>query len=388
MKDRNIFKFQSFYFVLLAAVGCFTPYINVYLEKSIGLKGSQIGLITALSLVIGVCVVPIWGIIGDKTKKYNLLLLISIGATIVVLYFYSKQTVYLGCIVCAILLEVARLGSNPMADTITMNYTAKHNGNYGSIRAMGSLGYMLGSMAVGFLATRFGLDGPLFTSYMILSGIALLIAFTFPKEQSTSKEEKVQKGSFKELLFNKHFIFILVITMLSSNVIDASGAYAGNHLVTTLHGNESLISWLTFVQVLPEVLFLAVALRFFKRFGYKNFYLFATCTMIIRVACYAFIPNSYVFVLVGIVHCLGVACQAVGNLAFIKASVEPAVFGTAITLMNAAMSIARAICGYLFGIIYEAQGSFRIFQFSLILVIIAAFLILRTDKFDKIDHKI
>ena len=150
MKDKNILKFQVFYFLLIGAVGCFTPYINVYLEQSIGLNGSQIGLITAISLILGVCVIPLWGIIGDKTRKYNLMLMISLAASIVVLYFYSKQTVYIGVIVFALMLEVARLGSTPMADTITMNYTAKIGGNYGSIRGMGSLGYMLGSMAVGF----------------------------------------------------------------------------------------------------------------------------------------------------------------------------------------------------------------------------------------------
>ena len=175
MKDKNILKFQVFYFLLIGAVGCFTPYINVYLEQSIGLNGSQIGLITAISLILGVCVIPLWGIIGDKTRKYNLMLMISLAASIVVLYFYSKQTVYIGVIVFALMLEVARLGSTPMADTITMNYTAKIGGNYGSIRGMGSLGYMLGSMAVGFLADMYGLDGPLFTSYILLLGIALFI---------------------------------------------------------------------------------------------------------------------------------------------------------------------------------------------------------------------
>ena len=110
MKDKNILKFQVFYFLLIGAVGCFTPYINVYLEQSIGLNGSQIGLITAISLILGVCVIPLWGIIGDKTRKYNLMLMISLAASIVVLYFYSKQTVYIGVIVFALMLEVARLG--------------------------------------------------------------------------------------------------------------------------------------------------------------------------------------------------------------------------------------------------------------------------------------
>ena len=386
MKDKNIIKFQSFYFVLIGAVGCFTPYINVYLEKSIGLSGSQIGLITAISLIIGVCVIPLWGIIGDKTRKYNLLLMLSLASSIVVLYFYSKQTVYIACIVFALLLEVVRLGSTPMADTISMNYTAKTNGNYGSIRGMGSLGYMLGSMAVGFLADIYGLDGPLFTSYMLLLGIALLICFTFPKtDPSEDEKEKPKKGAFKELITNKNFIFILVLLILTQIVIDSSGAYAGNHLITTLNGDNSLISWLTFIQVLPEFIFLMFASQVIKKVGYKKYFLFATVLMAIRMYTYAFVPNSTVFLIISLVHCFGVACSTVAGLSYIHETVNPAVFGTAITLLNAAFSVGKAILGYTFGAIYEYMGSYQIFLIGAIVVTIGVILVFTTKRFDEVD---
>lgn len=383
MKDKNILKFQAFYFLLIGAVGCFTPYINVYLENSIGLNGSQIGLITAISLILGVCVIPLWGIIGDKTRKYNLLLMFSLAASIVVLYFYSKQTVYLGCVIFALLLEVVRLGSTPMADTIAMNYTAKTNGNYGSIRGMGSLGYMLGSMAVGFLADIFGLDGPLFTSYMILLGIALLICFTFPKaDEKEAEKEKPRKGNFKDLLVNKNFLFMLILVIMTQIVVDSSGAYAGNHLITTLKGDNSLISWLTFVQVLPEFLFLMIASRVIKKLGYKKFFLLATIPMALRMFTYALVPNSYVFVIVSIVHCLGVACSTVASLAYIQETVNPAVFGTAVTLLNAAMNIGKAIFGYVFGNVYQYYGSYNLFLIGAIIVSIAIVMILFTKRLD------
>lgn len=382
MKDKNIIKFQAFYFLLIGAVGCFTPYINVYLESSLGLEGSQIGLITAISLILGVCVIPIWGIIGDKTRKYNLLLMFSLAASIVVLYFYSKQTVYLGVVIFALLLEVVRLGSTPMADTIAMNYTAKTNGNYGSIRGMGSLGYMLGSMAVGFLADIYGLDGPLFTSYMILLGVALLICFSFPKADATEEKEKPQKGNFKELLMNKNFLFMLLLIIMTQIVVDSSGAYAGNHLIITLKGDNSLISWLTFVQVLPEFLFLMIASKVIKKLGYKKFFLLATIPMAIRMFTYALVPNSYVFVFISIVHCLGVACSTVASLTYIQKTVNPAVFGTAVTLLNAAMNIGKAIFGYVFGNVYQYFGSYRLFLISATIVSVAIVIILFTKRLD------
>ncbi len=388
MKDKNIIKFQMFYFLLIGAVGCFVPYINVYLEKSIGLTGSQIGLLTAVSLILGVCVIPLWGIAGDKTRKYNLLLMFSLGASIVILYFYSKQTVYAGVLIFALLLEVARLGSGPMADTIAMNYTAKHNGNYGSIRGMGSLGYVVGSMAVGFLADIYGLDGPLFTTYMILLGLGLLLCLSFPKENEEENNEKPQEGNFKELLVNKNFIFMLVLVMMTEIVVDSSGAFAGNHLVMTLNGNNSLISWLTFVQVVPEIIYLMVSSQLIKKIGYKKFILLGSIPMAIRLFVYALVPNAVVFVGISIVHCLGVGVSTVASLAYIQESVNPAVFGTAVTLLNAAMSVAKAIYGYVFGLVYQYLGSDKIFLLSGVIVVISILMVLFTKRFDEADRKL
>ena len=384
MKDHNILKFQAFYFLLIGALGCFIPYINVYLENSIGLTGSQIGLLTSISLIVGVCVAPIWGIVGDKTRKYNLLLLVSLASSIVVLYFYAKQTVYVGVLVFALLLEVSRLGASPMADTISMNYVSKHGGNYGSIRGLGSLGYALGSMAVGFIADAVGLDGPLFTSYILLLGLALLVCLTFPKadveEKDTTKKEEKKEGIFKELLSNKNYIFILSVIMMTQIVVDSAGAYAGNHLTNTLNASNSFISILNAVQVFPEVVFLMFASQLIKKMGYKKFMFIAVALMAIRLYVYAFIPNPYVFIAVSLVHCTGVAVQTVASLAYIQENVSPLVFGTAITLMNVAMNISKAILGYVYGMIYQYIGSSKIFLVSAIIVTIAAVIILTTKR--------
>lgn len=383
MKDHNILKFQAFYFLIIGALGCFIPYVNVYLENSIGLTGSQIGLLTSVSLIVGVCVAPIWGVVGDKTRKYNLLVLVSIASSIVVLYFYSKQTVYAGVMAFALLLEVARLGAMPMADTISMNYVSKHGGNYGSIRGMGSLGYALGSMAVGFLADAMGLDGPLFTSYILLLGLALLVCLTFPKvevEDTKSEKKEKQEGIFKSLLTNKNYVFILIVIMMTQIVVDSAGAYAGNHLTNTLHAGTSFISWLNAIQVFPEVLFLMVASQLIKKLGYKKFMFVAIALMAVRLYVYALVPNPYVFLGISIVHCLGVAVQTVASLAYIQENVSPLVFGTAITLMNVAMNISKAILGYIYGMIYQYIGSSTIFLVSAVIVTVAAVIILTSKR--------
>lgn len=390
MKDRFSLSFKAFYFIYLGAIGAFMPYINTYLEKNAGLSGSQIGLITAISLVLGVCVIPIWGVVGDKTRKYNSLLKLSIMASLVVLYFYYKAAVYPAIVICAIALEVARLGAMPMADTLATNYCHKTEGNYGSIRGMGSLGYMLAGMAVGFLADFFGLDGAMFATYAVLLVLSFSISFGFPKDEGKKQEdqeEKVKKGSFKELLTNKNFLFILFLQLLLSTVVDSAMTYGGNHLTVTLSGSASAISWMTFATVLPEVAFLMIAIKVINKIGFKKFYLIAAISMMVRFGVYALVPNEYAFLAASIVHCIGVATATVASLTYIRNSVNPAVLGTAITLLNATLSIGKAIYGYIFGVVYEIWGSFIMYGICLIPFIIAFIMISRTKCFDTIDQE-
>lgn len=391
MKDRFSLSFKAFYLIYLGAIGSFIPYINTYLEKNAGLSGSQIGLITAISLVLGVCVIPIWGVVGDKTRKYSALLKLSIMAALVVLYFYYKAAVYPAIVVCAIALEVSRLGTMPMADTLATNYCHKTGGNYGSIRGMGSLGYMLAGMAVGFLADLFGLDGAMFATYAVLLILAFSISFGFPKDdgkKEDGEEVKVKKGSFKELLTNKNFLFILFLQLLMSTVVDSAMTYGGNHLTVTLNSGASAIRWMTFATVLPEVAFLMIAIKVLNKTGFKKFYLIACVSMMLRFGVYAFIPNQYAFLAISIVHCIGVAIATVASLTYIRNSVDPAVLGTAITLLNATLSIGKAIYGYIFGVVYEIWGSFIMFGICLIPFVIAFLMISRSHCFDEIDkHK-
>lgn len=387
MKERYSLSFKLFYFIYLGAIGSFMPFINVYLEKSAGLSGSQIGLITALSLILGVCVIPIWGVVGDKTKKYNALLRFSLAGTLVMVALYYKSATYPMIMLCSIGLEMLRLGTMPLADTLATSYCHETSANYGSIRGMGSLGYMLVSMAVGFLADKFGLDGPLFASYAFLLFIALPISFGFPKDEKACElqEDKINKDSFIELVTNKNYIFILTIAILTTVVVDSSMNYAGNHLVSTLHGSKSLISWMTFMMVLPEVLFLMIAIKVINKVGFKKYYILVVISMMVRFAVYSFAVNAYAFLLVSIVHCLGVSIVTVGNLTYIRNSVDSSVLGTAITLFNAAMSIGRAVFGYIFGFVYQYGNSYIIFMLSTAAFVVALLILLRTKRFDNME---
>lgn len=387
MKINKMLVFKLFYFSFIGGLGAFMPYFNVWLEKQ-GLVGSQIGQVSSLGLVLTVVVMPLWGMITDKTKKHKEVMILSLILTLGAIFVFSRQTQYIPILLCALFLNFARCGIMPMADSQVVSYTAANGENYGSVRGMGSLGYALMSMLVGFVAEKMDLTAPLFGIYGALMTLSLFLAILFPKTEAKETEEKKDKfnlNAVKELVMNKNFLFILLTLSITTSLIDSAHLYSGNHLLGKLGASSSIMSWMTLVTVIPEVIFLSQAGKFLEKWGYKKFYMVMSFTVFLRLLVYAIAPNPYLFLAISIVHCIHVACHTVGNLNYIKQSVNPAVLTTAITIMNTFVSLSQAAYSYIFGIVYEKLGSNMIFGISAAIAGIAFMIISRTHRFDHMN---
>ena len=380
------YSFAIFYLIYFAGMGGFMPFINQYLQTNLGLTGSQLGIFTFTTLIIAVFIVPIWGVIGDKTGKYKLLLLISLGLSIAAAFFYSIQTGYIAVIASGIILEVVRSGIISLSDVQAMNYTSTHHGNYGFIRSMGSLGYVIGSLLVGAVVSENDYS-PVFTVYISILLLSLVIAFTFPKtdiKQETSKNKN--SGSVKDVLKNKHFLFIVLASLLTTILMDSANGYAGIHMVNTLGGNASSAGKFTFATALPEIILLGIIGKWFSKYGYKKIYLLNAAVLVVRYIIYAIAPNNFVFLIASLVHCIGTGIATVGNLGYLKVVIGKENYGTAVTLMNAGFAVGRAIYSLIFGYMLDWFGSSSIFIFSAVGMFIALIMIMKTSMFKIIDE--
>lgn len=267
-----------------------------------------------------------------------------------------------------------------------MNYTSTHHGNYGFIRSMGSLGYVIGSLLVGAVVSENDYS-PVFTVYISILLLSLVIAFTFPKtdiKQETSKNKN--SGSVKDVLKNKHFLFIVLASLLTTILMDSANGYAGIHMVNTLGGNASSAWKFTFATALPEIILLGIIGKWFSKYGYKKIYLLNAAVLVVRYIIYAIAPNDFVFLIASLVHCIGTGIATVGNLGYLKVVIEKENYGTAVTLMNAGFAVGRAIYSLIFGYMLDWFGSSSIFIFSAVGMFIALIMIMKTSMFKIIDE--
>lgn len=390
IKKQN-YLFALFYLIVFSALGGMVPYLNTYLQVNQNFTGAQIGTYTFCTLLIAMFIVPIWGILGDKTRKYKLLLLISLGTSIVAAFAYSMAAGYMMVMATGIALEVCRSGMIPLSDVQAVNFTTKHNGNYGFIRSMGSLGYVLGSILVGFVVTANDYS-KMFVIYIVLLLLAFAIAFTFPNEkiekEETTDDEPKEKVGFFTVIKNKNFLFLCAIALMTTILMESVNSYASIHMLNQLKGPDNSATYFTIATALPEILLLGIIGKTFNKFGYKKIFLLNAAVLAIRYVVYAISPNIYVFLIASLVHCLGTAIHTVGNLGYLRNAISENSYGTAVTLYNAIVSVGRAVYGLFFGYVMDWFGTSAIFLIAGIIMVLGTVIISKSHYFDDVDHMI
>jgi len=404
---RDVWILKLLFLVQLAAAGAFMNYINLYLEQVIELTGSQIGLVQMVSLIFLVLVNPIWGLIADKTGKYNLLLRISLLSAVFVALMYFHVHTFALIVVVAVIFECVRAGIIPLSEVITTNYCERVGYDFSKVRVFGSIGWMLGGMLVGFLidgmsfdfaGIQFNFDGmfnlglAMFGTYIVFRLIGLGLAFFMPKDQvvasdeqdnGASEDSRVAKSGMSDLrilLANKRFMFIMFLIAISITTVDTANGYSAMHLVTTLGAQPSIISWFMFAAVMPEIIFLPFGGFLTRKLGFKNVYYIAIMTMLVRIGVYSFTTSTTVFLVVSMVHVFGVIMHVSGNIAYIRKVVPAGQMALAFTVMSSIVALTRAILGFIFGWIYENTSSFMMFRVTGIILIVALLVVMRSKS--------
>ena len=309
----------------------------------------------------------------------------------------SFQTALPMVLLLGIMIETSHSAAVSLADTQITEYCSQNAGNYGLFRMGGSIGWVVSGVLIGYLTNYLPLNKLLFPTYLMVTGIALCFAFLFPnitmesrKTYTQSSDNAVINGKNNKvsnplsvLLHNKAYMSMLLVTIVACMAGEASLAYIGNHLVTTMGGSESLIGLNTAFCVVPEFFFFPAINGLIKKFGFKKMYLLAAVGATLRFAIYFLAGNPYLFLLGSLFHCFGSGCLTAINLAHTHKVVDSSVFGTAVTLSSTVSTVSRAIYGYFYGYIYESFGSRYIFLSVLPLCVLIVVFVLRSNVFYK-----
>ena len=163
---------KALFLAYFTYVGLFSPYLSLYLA-ALGLTIAQIGVLMAVPQVLRIVGPPFWGWLSDRGGSRVLLLRVSsVGAFLAALLLPLAGERFAALLPVLALLFFMTAAQMPIGETIAMRVADGDAGRYGRLRIWGSVGFIVGVVAMGPVLDAWGVRTLPWWMALALVGVA------------------------------------------------------------------------------------------------------------------------------------------------------------------------------------------------------------------------
>jgi len=337
--------------LLYGGFGALSPFLPPLLQAR-GLPPETIGAVIGAGVIARMAVAPILGHAADARRAVCRALAAACACSAVTAALYAAPLAGTALIALTLAQAAAQAPTAPFADASAVSAAARENFSYGRIRGLGSAAFILGSLAGGALAARFGATAPALAQAALLAPAALA-AWRAPEPAARAPAEQ---GAMRwtELFALGDFRVVVGIAALS----------LGSH---ALHDGFAMIYWaqagaspfvasvLWSESVAAEVLvFMAIGPALLRRLGERGAFALAISAAVLRWSVMASTAAPPAMALVEPLHGLSFALLHLTAMAVIGRAVPAASAALAQSLygalgVGAATAALSLVSGVLFG---------------------------------------
>ncbi|MED1674985.1 MFS transporter [Pallidibacillus thermolactis] len=354
MKNQQWLSLNFFSFFI--TWGIFLPYWTGWLtnEKnlSVGMASIVIGAGMMSRSISNLFLYPIF------TIKFSLSVVmkwISI-LSIIILFLYIPSETFLPLFIITIIFNAIYPNFLPAIESSATILVATDHINYGKSRAYGSIGYAVGLIIVGTFTSLFT-DAAIF--WIMCIGL-LFMAFTMYQKtpdiiqtKPNFTTQKVEYDSILKLLTSSRFLIVLIISILLQGAHTSYYNYGFIYL-QEIGVNSFYIGIILNLAILLEIIFFAIADRYFQHLKVSTMYIVASVGSSIRWLIIFLFPNVHIFMISQTLHVVSFGIAHYAFIKFISENLETNQISTAQGLYSAfGMSLINAVLSFGTGFLYE-----------------------------------
>lgn len=349
------------YFGYFMALGGLSPYIGLYFERS-GLSGVQIGVLSALILVVTSLTTIPWGALADRYRLHRLILSVAflLAGTFVFLISRATDFVLLIPLVLGYALFVAPIV--PLLDSSTVAAAKAGRHSFGQIRVGGSIGWILSVWLVGLLIQSFGMRW-LFYAYIVSMALTLLYALFHPPRSASSQIEIGH--NLRLLLSDRSVVFFLLSVFLVSVGTGAVQNFFSLYL-DGIGAPASVIGVAWAVAAVSEIPVMLASGKLIRWIGPAGLLKIAFFVYAVRWLLFSFIHDPLWALAVQLLHGLSFAAYVTAGVTYLNQRTPEGLGATAQAILNVVSYGVASIVGSLAGgYLYDHAGMpvfFRIFS--------------------------
>ncbi|MBL8952280.1 MAG: MFS transporter [Myxococcaceae bacterium] len=139
-----------YYLLVYASIGVSLPFFPQYL-KSLGLTGTEVGLLLAVSPALSLVAPPFWGQLADRSGRPGLVLFAVTAASCSVFALFLVVQSFTAVFAVFVLYGCFASAISTVIDSMTLRHVLREGGSYSRVRLFGSLGFAVMSMTFGRL---------------------------------------------------------------------------------------------------------------------------------------------------------------------------------------------------------------------------------------------
>jgi len=293
--------YLSFFFVY-SIFAIVNPYLQVLLRNS-GYSYEAVGLLLGLFEVAGIVGPLVVGRIVDKTGRLKDTVLVSTAVTALGLILLVRGgPVWVTVLALAIIAFFLR-PLLPLVDTVATNRFNGDAQKYSHIRAFGTLGFVVFSLAYSILGRPILTDNSNIIMYALLGCLCFFLPVLSWKEEKLPKKEKIQTKTKRVPFsvnpwFDSAFVIGLIIIAFNQLGMSAVKSFFSLYLVEELHINS--ISLMNAIGAGSEIVLMLLAGYLIQKKGVLPVFLLllSGLGLVVRLLIYARFP-TFTGVIVG-----------------------------------------------------------------------------------------
>ncbi len=365
---------QSINFYHFAFMGIFFNFFGYYLKEEMGLFDQQIG---SILMIIPLTHILVTFSLGYFTNKFNLeerilKILTFMSFFLSLSYLFTKDVFsdsFLGLVVITIGFSIFRNPILPLVDSTTLNYVMKKGGDYGRIRLWGSIGFVFGTLIVGFLL----LFKELFPIETILIVISFFLFLSFLSSLKIPVKVTPKKNiHFREVLKSlKSKVLILFLLTSFLHILGMAAYHSFFGLYVLADYEPYHVGLFTIPSILSEAVLLHYSSSILKRYSPYHLLSIAFLATIFRWLSLYFFHDIIPIVLSQTIHALSWGLFFVTSISFIDYHFKDRLRTSGITLFSTLVfGLGNALGYYLAGTISQKYSYNDLFLYCSFLALL------------------
>lgn len=355
------------YFFYFGAMGAVVPYLALH-YRSIGLSGSEIGLLGGVGPFVTLVAAPMWGALADILGKHKRVLVVAIaGLSLGMLGISLARDLRL---LLPIVIFYIFFGSPviSLVDHTVLTLLGDRKAEYGRQRFWGAVSWGLMGALLGIITQRFG-PSWIFVAFFILIGIALFVALRLPIAEASLGVS--YRAAFKALLRQRWWAIVLLTVFVQMAGRATGFGFLMLHL-SDLGASRALMGLSVGLASLSDVPTFFFADRLLRRWGPRGMLLFALGFTVVALLGYGLPRSPWVITLVQLLQGPSFSAMWVAGVHYAREAAPEGMGATTQALFGAVVWGLGSGCGNLIGgVIYDAFGAQSLFLGAAVAVSLA-----------------